>query len=437
MDLGALGAAASGFTRSVVRGEDRNTARARQRTLDDRNDTLWNRQQDQFSREDEDRRLMEEANAAAADVLKGYQAEWQKQQPGPTLDGAPVAVNPFKPSPMQILEAGSARTSKLLERKGPTQAWMDSWTRDEQMRTRLRGDAAQRIRQAMTTGGDITEPLSEFYSTTAGAGKVSKAAMSRGPDGKPVVAIMVEGQQQPMMVPAEQFIMELDKTVANPADIAKHNLQMAMEAFKQKGSLEEIKARGERDVTTAKEKHTLTLGEIDRRNQGDKEVAGIRASGSRNSARGEAIRALGQERTSVDNDIRTLTQQLKDARPTDRPLIQQQLAEARTRADDIRSRLAELSAPEGSAPAPAAAPARAPGDQVMDAAMRDAKSRGLSEFTVDSKLVNDGKRTTVRIGGEPATAAAPGADKFEAGRVYRDKNGARAKYLGNGKWQPL
>jgi hypothetical protein len=34
--------------------------------------------------------------------------------------------------------------------------------------------------------------------------------------------------------------------------------------------------------------------------------------------------------------------------------------------------------------------------------------------------------------GKPA--AAPGADKYQVGAIYRDKNGNRAKYLGNGQW---
>lgn len=37
---------------------------------------------------------------------------------------------------------------------------------------------------------------------------------------------------------------------------------------------------------------------------------------------------------------------------------------------------------------------------------------------------------------KPATSKPP-ADKFEAGKIYVDKNGNRARYTGNGNWEPL
>lgn len=285
MGIAGLGAFAGGLNDGLVRGQarldaldERREQRARQKTLDDRNTVLWERQQKQFARQDDEQAALDEANAAGAEVLKRYEAEWKKQQPGPTLDGSPVAVNPFKPTPMQILEAGSARTNKLLERKGPTQAWMDSFTRDEQMRNQVRVSAAQRVREAIGMGGDLTEPLQEFFATKADAGTVSRAGVSRGPDGKPVVSIQVDGQPQPMVVPAEQFLMEMDRAVANPADLIKHNLNLALktyEAMLQRGTnqqkhgltLEEIAARGEEDRKTVKvregeeRKRPYTLGE--------------------------------------------------------------------------------------------------------------------------------------------------------------------------------
>lgn len=288
MGIAGLGALAGGFNRTLMQGEqllemrdaraDRQERRARQKTLDERADVQWGRQQKQLDRADDEQAALDEANAAGVEVLKRYEAEWKKQQPGPTLDGSPVAVNPFKPTPMQILEAGSARTNKLLERKGPTQAWMDSFTRDEQMRNQVRVSAAQRVREAIGMGGDLTEPLQAFFATKADAGKVSRAGVSRGPDGKPVVSIQVDGQPQPMVVPAEQFLMEMDRAVANPADLIKHNLNLALktyEAMLQRGTnqqkhgltLEEIAARGDEERKTVKvreaeeRKRPYTLGE--------------------------------------------------------------------------------------------------------------------------------------------------------------------------------
>lgn len=445
MNLAGLGAFAGGLNDGLVRGQnrldtlaERDRIAARQKRVDDRQDQEW-------AREDEQRATLEAANAAGREVMQRYADEWKKQQPGPTLDGSPVPVNPFQPTPSMMLEAGRARTDKLLELKGPTETWMKSWANDEAMRTNVRAQAGQRVKAAMLSGADLTEPLGEFFGTINDGYTVTGVKPIRGVDGKTTLQVQrvnrYSGQEvDPMMIPADTLQSDIDRLSVGGVDLAKHSLAMNLEAFKQAGRLKEINARAEADRGTAKDKHALTLEEIAARNTSAREVANIRAGGSRNSAKTEAIRALGQERTSVDNDIRTLTQQLKDARPTDRPEIQRQLGEARGRAQDIRSRLAELSAMDGAEPAQPAQPGLTLGDAVMNAATKDAERQGLSEFTVDSKLVNGGRPTTVRLkpdGAAPAPAAASSPDQFQTGRIYKDASGNRAKYLGNGKWQPL
>jgi hypothetical protein len=37
----------------------------------------------------------------------------------------------------------------------------------------------------------------------------------------------------------------------------------------------------------------------------------------------------------------------------------------------------------------------------------------------------------------PRVPPAPAADKFKAGKTYTDSKGKKAKYLGNGKWEPV
>lgn len=445
MGIAGLGAFAGGLNEGLVRGQnrldtlaERDRVAARQKRVDDRQDEQW-------AREDEDRRSIETANAAGAEVMKKYQQEWQRQQPGPTLDGSPVPVNPFKPTPAMMLEAGRARTDKLLELKGPNELWAKSWANDEAMRTQVRAQAGQRVKAALVGGQDPTEAVTEFFGTINDGYSVTAVKRMPTVDGQAMLQVQRVNRYtgepaDPLMIPAAQLARDIDMLSANPVDAAKHNMAINLEAFKQAGTLKEIEARGNKDVTVAKEKHGLTLEEIGARNEGAKAVAKIRAGGSRNSAQAEEIRALAQERTSIDNDIRTLVQQLKDARPTDRPGIQSELVSARSRAADVRARLAALSTTGGSAES-AVAPSA--GQQLIDAATRDAKAQGLSEFTVNSKLVNEGAPTTIRLGsgatqaaGAP-TAQPPGPDKFQAGKVYKDKNGARAKYLGNGQWQPL
>ena len=44
-----------------------------------------------------------------------------------------------------------------------------------------------------------------------------------------------------------------------------------------------------------------------------------------------------------------------------------------------------------------------------------------------------GAREIVQAGGQ---GAAPAGDKYEAGKVYVDAKGNKAKYAGNGKWDP-
>lgn len=280
MGIASLGALANGLTRGMVQGEqlvdmrdqraDRQERRQRQRTLDERNDVVWGRQQDQFAREDQERATLEEANQAGAEVLKRYESEWKKQQPGPTLDGSPVAVNPFRPTPMQILEAGSARTNTLLKKKGPTEAWLNSWTNDERMRTQLRTQAGQKVKAALAAGADPTEPLSEFFGTISDGYQVRGVKRTNGADGKPTLVLdrvnAYTGEPaDPMVIPADRLI---DMLAANPADVAKHSLNMTLKAYeamlqrgtneqKHKLSLEEIEARGGQERTTAREKERL------------------------------------------------------------------------------------------------------------------------------------------------------------------------------------
>lgn len=412
MNLAGLGALAGGLNAGLVQGQnrldtlaERDRVATRQKRLDDRQDQQW-------AREDEDRATLEAANAAGQSVMKKYADEWKKQQPGPTLDGSPVAVNQFNPTPAMMLEAGRARTDKLLELKGPSEAWMKSWVNDEAMRTNVRAQAGQRVKAAMLSGADLTEPLGEFFGTINDGYTVTGVKPIRGVDGKTTLQVQrvnrYSGQEvDPMMIPAETLQSDIDRLSVGGADLAKHSLAMNLEAFKQAGRLKEIGARADAEQGTAKAKHVLTLEEIDARNSGAKEVAGIRAAGAGKSKQAEEIKALGQERTSVDNEIRTLVQQLKDARPTDRPGIQSDLAAARERAADVRRRLAAISS---DSPDDAAAPQSDPGTAVMEAATRDAQKQGLDSFTVESKPVNGGRPTTVKLKKDGAAQApAPAA----------------------------
>lgn len=107
MGLAALGSLASGLNQGLVQGQnrldtlaERDRVAARQKRLDDRQDVVWGREDAAYNRGEEERQALEAANSAGAEVMKRYQDEWKKQQPGPTLDGGPVPVNPFKPTPM-------------------------------------------------------------------------------------------------------------------------------------------------------------------------------------------------------------------------------------------------------------------------------------------------------------------------------------------------
>lgn len=357
MGIASLGAFASGLGQGAERGltlagmaEDRAYVRGQRE-----------RQAKLQAREDQDLSAIDEANAAGAAVLKGYQDEWAKSNP--TLGGQPA--QPFQATPQMILDAGRARTDTLLKKLGPTDAWAKAWSQDEAMRGQVRQQAALKVRQSLTTGADPTNAVREFFDTLDDGTKVTGVTMDKGADGKPVLKIdranRYTGQPvDPIAQPADQIVQDLIGMAANPADLAKHSMAMTLERFKQAGALNLEGARQEGRMKLAETNNAAAGQRTERSAQATEKAAELRVGSARSTANAEAIRALGQERTSVDNDIRTLTQQLKDARPTDRPAIKQQLDDARVRAQDVRKRLSELSS-GGAAPAAAPPAPRAPG----------------------------------------------------------------------------
>ena len=267
MNLAGLGALAGGLNDGLVRGQnrldtlaERDRVAARQKRLDDHQDKQW-------AREDADLAAMDQANAAGREVMQRYADEWKKQQPGPTLDGSPVPVNPFQPTPNMMLEAGRARTDKLLELKGPTEAWAQLWAKDETMRSSLRAQAGQRVKAAMVGGQDPTQALTEFFGTINDGYAVTGVKRLLSIDGKPTLQVQrvnrYSGQPvDALMIPAEQLVRDIDTLSANPVDLAKHSLQMNLEAFKQVGEVNKERVKGDEDRKTEGVKNTNKLGQI-------------------------------------------------------------------------------------------------------------------------------------------------------------------------------
>lgn len=365
MGIASLGSFAGGLTTGINNGlaiagmaEDR----AFQREQRDRARKLQQRQDSELS-------ALDEANAQGAAVLKRYQEEWEKSRPV-TLGGT---TEDFRPTPQMILEAGRARTDALLRKMGPTEAWAKAWSADEAMRGMVRQQAAQRVKQSLMTGADPTNAVREFFETLDDGTKVTNVTLGKGPDGKPIVQVQRSNRYsgeavQPLELPAEQLAHDLDMMAANPNDIAKKSLEMTLEAYKHSAKLKQIEAEGaerrkteekkgevEKGLEEAKQKNRLSLESV--RGENARDVAKIKASGNRSNERSQKIAALAQERTSLDSDIRTLTSQLRDARPADRVTIQARLDEARRLAADVRRRLAELTDGGGDAPSRAPAPA--------------------------------------------------------------------------------
>ena len=67
-------------------------------------------------------------------------------------------------------------------------------------------------------------------------------------------------------------------------------------------------------------------------------------------------------------------------------------------------------------------------------AINDALAR---EVVTHKGMLWDTTKPAFQLPKDRRDAALAPADKFETGKVYRDKNGAQAKYLGGGKWEPL
>lgn len=248
MGIAALGSFAGGLQRGAVIGQDM-AAQAE--------DMDYKREQrgvlrEQQQRERANQAALDEANAAGAAVLKGYQDQWASQNM--TLGGQPA--QPFRATPQMMLEAGRARTDALLKKLGPSDAWAQSWSRDEAMRGSVRQQAAQRVQQALTTGADPGGAISEFFNTIDDGYQVSGVTVGKGADGKPIVQIdrknrySGEPEDKRIVVPVEQLVRDLTMMSANPADLAKHSMAMTLERFKLAGKLTEVGAKGEEDRKT-------------------------------------------------------------------------------------------------------------------------------------------------------------------------------------------
>jgi len=167
----------------------------------------------------------------------------------------------------------------------------------------------------------------------------------------------VTGKTDSHPITADQ-IEGLTQFALDPKESAKYSLMTKLEAFKADQDMRVLRERGAQseklegtrskfDLFEAGERHKYRLGEIaaegkERRGQIAAEGKERRDTATR-TVDTELIRALREERVAADKEIDSLVTRLKDARSSERPALQAEIAEARKRSNEVRDRLAKLS----------------------------------------------------------------------------------------------
>lgn len=146
----------------------------------------------------------------------------------------------------------------------------------------------------------------------------------------------------------------------------------------------------------------------------------------------------------IRKDLASKQSMLKDAGAKDRPAIQAAIDDLRVKLDSARKEhsdvLAEMKPGRAGGGLADAAPA-------ASAPMEQARAKAVSSGEPVQYDLGGKKGTIAPSGGLEAVAPKPAAsapakkaandDKFVKGKVYKDAKGNRARYAGDGKWEPI
>lgn len=293
--LASLGSFAGGLAQGVERGQSL-VARQKQMALAD---SEQEHIQKRRKREDAGIEAMDAASAAAQgklqEIAQSKQAEidaqYSKQQPGPTLDGGPVATNPapkYKPNDYDMLEASQAYTDELFKRKN-FEEWLKSYSIAEGQRSKLRGNAVQKFNAALAMGGDITGPMKEISTLFDNGMDVVKAEPTQAPDGSQAYAVTMKNRlTNETLPPRVMTTLEMQKNLGILAGDQKDVAKMAIETYMMNG-------KAALEMRQDAENSKLRLGEIAASGREQRRTKATPDYGDKNITLGE-----GQTRFSVD-----------------------------------------------------------------------------------------------------------------------------------------
>lgn len=238
------------------------------------------RQRADWERQDSDTAAMTDANKAAANVIGGHRTEWQKQQPGPSMDGSPVNATPFRPNEDMILDAAQARTDSLFA-AGKYEAAAQQFGKDEALRAQYRQKAYQNGVTRFQSTGDPTDLIKGLDKGLNDGWTVQNVEPVQGLDGKKSFRITslnrITGKTEDAVRSPEE-IMALANRLTDHAGAAKLSFGMQLAAHKEAGEQDTTRLKATEERTTDQAKSKLKLGEISaqgletRRNEGARGV---------------------------------------------------------------------------------------------------------------------------------------------------------------------
>lgn len=304
--LASLGSFAGGLAQGVERGQGL-VARQKQMALADSEQAYIQKKR---KREDAGIEAMDAASAAAQgklqEIAQSKQAEidaqYSKQQPGPTLDGGPVATNPapkYKPNDYDLLEASQAYTDELFKRN-KFEEGVKSYAVSEGQRARLRGNAVQKFNAALAMGGDITGPMKEVSTLFDNGMDVVKAEPTQAPDGSQAYAVTMKNRLTgeplpPKVMTTQEMQMNLAVLTGDPKDVAKLSFETYMANLKSALEMRQDAEKSKLRLGEEGEKYKLRLGEISASGREQRRTKATPDYGDNNFTLGE-----GQTRFSLD-----------------------------------------------------------------------------------------------------------------------------------------
>lgn len=370
-----IGAALGGYNQAIDR--------QRRMGLEDA-DASWQqqtrqRQQQQWALQDKDMQDMQAAQAAGAAITQGEQSAFEaaqaRQRPGPTLDGGavPYTPQPYQMSPETRLKAMEASAHELLKR-GRYDKGEALYGEAEKIRHGMSAKAAQQLWQDLSAGKDITDSLTAFDRTADdGLEMVGRVSATKDANGRTVYTSRHKNKFTGEEVPPNTFTQEQLQQgilirIGKPDEFAKSSYATLLENLRSANNVKEKEAE---TVEHGKRKAADVEGAIkveDVRTAGNLREIGARGAQDRTTKKTqgaastaektEMVRLLREQRLGATSDVTNLTTELKDARSADKPRLQKELAEARTRMRDTEEQIRELTTSKGglsdAAPAKAA-----------------------------------------------------------------------------------